>query len=121
MRCSKDEAMLILSKWLHDSANLILTLRVTAIDELIRLRGQISTLNPDGFLFAGPVGSIHVPFKSATFDYGDVAPDTFAQEVDPRDIRNSLRVQMPMTTIGQDRSANAVLASSLLSITEVVQ
>jgi hypothetical protein len=107
MRCSKDEAVLILSKWLHDSADLILTLRVTAVDELIRLRGQISTLNPDGFLFAGLVGSIHVPFESATFDYSE--------------IRSSLRVQMPMTTIGRDRSADAVLASSLLSITEVVQ
>jgi hypothetical protein len=67
------------------------------------------------------VGSIHVPFESAIFDYGDVAPDTLVQEAEPRDIRSSLQVQMPMATIGRDRSAGAVLASSLLSIAEVVQ
>jgi hypothetical protein len=113
--------MLILSKWFHDSADLILTLRVTAIDEVICLRGQISTLDLDGFLFAGPIGSVHVPFETATFDYGEVPADLFAQEAEHRDTRSSLLVQMSMTESARDRSAGTVLASSLLSITELVR
>ena len=120
MRCSRDEAMLILGKWLHDSASLILTLRVTAIDEVIRLRGQISTLDLDGFLFAGPVGSIHVPFETATFDYGEVTAGILAREIEPGDTASSLLVQVSLTDNARDRSAGTGLASSLLSITEVI-
>jgi hypothetical protein len=119
MRGSTDEAMLILSKWFHDSANLILTLHVAARDEVIRLRGQISASGTDGFLFAGPVGSIHVPLETATFDYGELAADLPAREVENGDTRRSLLVQVSMIENVRDRSAGAVLASSLLSITEV--
>ena len=88
---------------------------------MIRLRGQISILDLGGFVFAGFVGSVHVPVETATFDYGEVAAESLAQEVVHRDTRSSLLMQTPMTKIARDRSAGTVLASSLLSLTEVIR
>ena len=88
---------------------------------MIRLHSQITTLDLSGFVFAGLVGSVHVPFETATFDYGEVTAESLAQEVEHRDTRSSPLVQTPMTTIARDRSAGSVLASSFLGITEVIR
>jgi hypothetical protein len=44
MRFSRDEAVLTLSKWLHDSVNLILTLRVATIAKIARDRSAGTVL-----------------------------------------------------------------------------
>jgi hypothetical protein len=74
-----------------------------------------------GFCLQAPVGSIHVPFETAMFDYGEVQADLLALEVEHGDARNSLLVQVSMTENAGDRSTGTVLASSLLSITEVIR
>ena len=80
MRCSRNEAVLILSKWFHASANLIWPLWITAVEEVIHLRGQISTLDLDRFVLAGSVGSVQLPFETAIFDYGEVAAASLTQK-----------------------------------------
>ena len=119
MRCSKDEGLLMLNKWLHDSTDLILILWGCGYKTSRFAWGGKFQLEAGQNFVCRLIGSIHIPSESAKFDYGDVASDAFAQKSAVTGIRNSLQVQM--TTIERDRSANAVLASSLLSITEVVQ
>ena len=118
MNCSRDEAVLILEKWCDERANLLLGFQASARIEIVRIRGRISCLSPNGFLFLGTACSISVPFESATFEYEEGASDVMAHGQKERGRTCSLRLQLPTSTTMRAMNSDTTLASSIVSITE---
>jgi len=71
MRCSKDEGLLMLNKWLHDSTDLILW-GCGYKTSRFAWGGKFQLEAGQNFV-CRPIGSIHIPSESAKFNYGDVA------------------------------------------------
>jgi hypothetical protein len=110
--------MLILGKWCHDRANLLLALQASARTEVFRIRGRISSLDADGLLFVSTACSVSVPFECATFEYEEGANDLSPHGHKQQSPACSLRMQLPAKKNMQARSSATVLASPVLSITE---
>jgi hypothetical protein len=110
--------VLILGKWCDERANLLLGFQASARIEIVRIRGRISCLNPDGFLFLGTACSIAVPFEAATFEYVEGASDVRAHGQKERGRTCSLRLRLPASTTTRAVSSDTALASSIVSITE---
>ena len=121
MNCSRDEAMLILGKWCHDRANLLLAFQASASTEAFRIRGRISWLDADGLQFVSTACSVAVPFECATFEYEEGASDVLAHGQKQRRAACSLRLQLPARKNMRARSSATTLASPVLSITEAIR
>jgi hypothetical protein len=113
--------MLILGRWGHDRASLLLAFQASPSTEVVRIRGRISCLDADGLLFVSTACSVSVPFESATFEYEESASDVLAHGQKQRRAACSLRLRLPARKIMPARNSATTLASSVLSITEAIR
>ncbi len=71
MKCTKQEALMILEKWFEDGSPVRLNFQATSATEVICLKGRITQLKTDRFLFTCPLASVTVPIDQATFEYDE--------------------------------------------------
>ncbi len=62
---------MILGKWFEEGSPVRLNFQATSATEVICLKGRITQLKTDGFLFTGPIASVNVPIDQATFGYDE--------------------------------------------------
>ena len=121
MKCSKDEALLILGKWRHDRSKLLLAFQPYAGTEVVRVRGRIARLDVDEFLFVSIACSVSVAFAAATIEYEESATNKTPHGQRQRCATCCLRLQLPTTNAEQARNAVTALASTFISITEAAR
>jgi hypothetical protein len=79
MRCTKQEALMILSRWFKERSPLLLNFVAAPATDGLRLRGRIALLEPDSLLFASRTASVQVRFDQATFEHEEeflLGPDS---------------------------------------------
>jgi hypothetical protein len=121
MICARDEAMLILGKWCHDRAKLLLAFQASASTKVFRIRGRISWLDADRLQFVSTACSVCAPFECATFEYEEGASDVLAHGQRQGSPARSPRLQLPARKNTRARSSATTLASPVLSITEAIR
>jgi hypothetical protein len=72
MKCTRQEALLILQRWHERNTPLLLNLQLAG-EESVLLNGRIARLASDDLLFSGLALSVTVCFNRAAFEYDEVA------------------------------------------------
>jgi hypothetical protein len=120
MNCTKEEALLILGKWVDERSPLLLNLQVALDPEIVCFRGRIFELANDGFRFMGKECSISIPIKSSTFEYDEVLCGPPLSGATQSGATPRLRLYVPLANSAQRKNEAATVVSSILSITEFV-
>jgi hypothetical protein len=68
MNCTKNEAALVL-RWYRKRSNLLLVFQASVNTEAVHMRGLISRVAADGFLFVSKSCSVSIPFDFTVFEY----------------------------------------------------
>jgi hypothetical protein len=71
MKCTKQEAMMILGKWFEEGSPVRLNFQATSATEVICLKERINQLKTESFFFTSPISSIPVPIDQFTFEYDE--------------------------------------------------
>ena len=71
MKCTKQEAMMILGKWFEEGSPVRLNFQATSATEVICLKGRINQLKTESFLFTSPIACVTVPIDQAAFEYDE--------------------------------------------------
>jgi hypothetical protein len=121
MNCSRDEAILILGKWCHDRANLLVAFQASTNTEVVRIGDRISSLDADGLLVVITACSFSVSLESATFEYEEGASDTLAPGQKQRRAACSLRLRLPARKAMRARTSSITVPSPVLSITKAIR
>ncbi len=69
MNCTNNEAELVLKRWNRNRSNLLLVFQSCVNTETVRMRGLISRVDADGFLFGSKSCSVSIPFDFTVFEY----------------------------------------------------
>ena len=69
MKCTKQEALMILGKWFDEGSPVRLNFRTTPATEVICLKGRITQLKTYSFLFTSPFANVTMPIEQATFEH----------------------------------------------------
>lgn len=69
MNCTNNEAELVLKRWYRNRSNLLLVFRASVNTKAVRMRGLISRVGADGFLFVSKSCSVSIPFDFTVFEY----------------------------------------------------
>ena len=72
MKCTREEALLVLRGWYERNTPLLLDLQLNVGAESMVIRGYITRLAPDDLLFSGLTLSVTVCFSQAIFEYEEI-------------------------------------------------
>jgi hypothetical protein len=119
MICTKHEALMILGKWFEERSPVLLNFQATPATEVICLKGRITQLKTDSFLFTSPIASVTVPFDQATFEYEEklLMDPPFRKEMSGPSSRVGLHLSLCRSQLKQDDASSQL--QSFLSISEV--
>jgi hypothetical protein len=120
MNCATDEATLILRRWYRNRSDLLHDFQASIDAERVRMRGRISQLDADRFLFVSSAGSVSVPFDSTGFEYGECSTEELSRREKPQRTFCSLQLWLSIATVEEAQSGATALASPLLNITETI-
>ncbi len=120
MKCTKQEALMILGKWFEEQSLVLLNFQATPATEAISLKGRITQLRTDNFLFTSPIASVTVPFDQATFEYEEklFMDSQCRKETSGPCLRVGLHSSLCPTQSGQDHAFSQL--QSFLSISEAL-
>jgi hypothetical protein len=120
MICTKQEALMILGRWFEERSPVLLNFQATPATEVICLKGRITQLRTDSFLFTSPSASVTVPFEQATFEYEEklLTDPPFRKEMSGPSSRLGLHLSLCRSQLGQDGACSQL--QSFLSISEAL-
>jgi hypothetical protein len=119
MNCTKDKATLILRRH-HNRSNLLVDFQASIHTEVVRMRGRISQVNANGFLFVCNADTVSVLFESVIFEYEECSREEITRREKLRSRFCTLRLWLPIATVEEAPSAATTLPSPLLNITETI-
>ena len=79
MSYTNNEAELVLKRWHRNRSNLLLVFQASVNTEAVRIKGLISRVDADGFLFVGKSCSVAIPFDSTVFEYEEGTKEELIQ------------------------------------------
>jgi hypothetical protein len=111
---------MILGRWFEERSPVQLNFQATPATEVICLKGQISQLKTDSFLFTSPIASVTVPFDLATFEYDEkfLMDPPFREEMSGPSSRVGLHLSLCRSRLGQDGASSQ--PQSFLCISEAL-
>lgn len=113
---------MILGRWFEERSPVLLNFQATPVTEVICLKGRITQLRTDGFLFASPIASVTVPFDQATFEYEEelLMDPPFRKEMSGPSSRVGLHLSLSLcrSQLGRDDASSQL--QSFLSISEAL-
>ncbi len=111
---------MILGKWFEEGSPVRLNFQATSATEVICLKGRITQLKTDGFLFTGPIASVNVPIDQATFEYDEklLIDPPLRKETSGPISRIGLHLSLCRSQSGQDQASSQL--QSFLSISEAL-
>ena len=120
MKCTKQEALMILGKWFEEGSPVRLNFQATSATEVICLKGRITQLKTDSFLFTSPIASVTVPIDQATFEYDEklLMDPPLRKETSGPISRIGLHLSLCRSQSGQDHASSQL--QSFLSISEAL-
>ena len=120
MKCTKQEALMILGKWFEEGSAVRLNFQATPATEVICLKGRITQLKTDSFLFTSPIASVTVPIDQATFEYEEklLMDPPFRKEMSGPSSCVGLHLSLCRSQLGQDGASSQL--QSFISISEAL-
>ncbi len=111
---------MILRRWFEGRSPVLLNFHATPATEVICLKGRITQLRTDIFLFTSPIASVTVPFDQATFEYEEkfLRDPPFPKEMSGPSSRVGLHLSLCRRQLGQDGASSEL--QSFLSISEAL-
>ncbi len=94
MNCTNNEAELVLKRWYRNRSNLLLVFQASVNTEAVRMRGLISRVDADGFLFVSKSCSVSIPFDFTVFEYEEGTKEEMIQGNKPQGAFCRLRLQL---------------------------
>jgi len=79
MNFTKNEAALVLKRWYRNRSNLLLAFQASVNTEAVRMRGLISRVDTDSFLFVSKSCSVSIQFDFTMFEYEEGTKEELTQ------------------------------------------